>query len=106
MSISGAFTLSSGKRWLQSKIKARGSRPDIKRKESMESLQGATLGVPTDPGVEFDEMVDEIVEEVKRRRGSKELPDAAEVRAQVEKSLSEKAKMAREIVASETDKAK
>lgn len=36
----------------------------MKRSESMESLEGATLGVPNEPGKEFDEMVDEVVEEV------------------------------------------
>lgn len=58
----------------------------------MEHLHGATLGVPSDPGREFDEMVDEIVEEVKRRRGSEGLPDVNEVRKQVEESLFKKAR--------------
>ena len=106
VSISGAFTLSPGKRWLQRKLKARGQRPNLQRAESHESLQGATLGVPTDPGVEFDEMVDEIVEEVRRRRGGKPLPDAAEVRRQVERTLSAKSQEAKEALASESAKAK
>lgn len=101
VTLSGAFTASPAKRWLQQKIKARSTRPAVKRQESMENLQGATLGVPTDPGVEFDEMVDEIVEEVRKRRGGKPLPDAAEVRRQVERSLSEKAGQIRETVAAE-----
>jgi len=58
----------------------------------MEHLHGATLGVPSDPGREFDEMVDEIVEEVKRRRGSEVLPDVKEVRRQVEETLFRKAR--------------
>lgn len=58
----------------------------------MEDLHGATLGVPSDPGKEFDEMVDEIVEEVKRRRGSEGLPDMKELRAQVEENLFKKAR--------------
>lgn len=58
----------------------------------MDHLAGATLGVPSDPGREFDEMVDEIVEEVKRRRGSKDLPDVAEVRKQVAETLFKKVK--------------
>ena len=58
----------------------------------MEHLHGATLGVPSDPGREFDEMVDEIVEEVKKRRGGKDLPDLQEVRKQVEESLFKRAK--------------
>lgn len=59
-----------------------------------------------DPGVEFDEMVDEIVEEVRKRRGGKPLPDAAEVRRQVERKLSARAQEAREIVAPEVAKAR
>jgi lysophospholipid acyltransferase len=78
----------------------------LQRAESHESLQGATLGVPTDPGVEFDEMVDEIVEEVRKRRGGKPLPNPAEVRLQVERTLSAKAKEARETVAPEVAKAR
>jgi lysophospholipid acyltransferase len=62
--------------------------------------------VPTDPGVEFDEMVDEIVEEVRKRRGGKPLPNPAEVRLQVERTLSAKAKEARETVAPEVAKAR
>jgi lysophospholipid acyltransferase len=55
---------------LNKKVKARtgSSRPDLRRNESQESLQGATLGVPVNPGQEFDDMVDEIVAEVNRRR--------------------------------------
>lgn len=77
----------------------------MKRQESMENIAGATLGVPTDPGVEFDEMVDEIVEEVRKRRGGKDLPDPAEVRRQVERTLSEKAKALSEGVTSGESKA-
>jgi lysophospholipid acyltransferase len=64
------------------------------------------LGVPTDPGVEFDEMVDEIVEEVRKRRGGKPLPDPAEVRRQVERTLSMKSQEAKEALASESAKGK
>ena len=59
-----------------------------------------------DPGVEFDEMVDEIVEEVRKRRGGKPLPNPAEVRRQVERTLSEKASAAREVLGPESEKAK
>jgi lysophospholipid acyltransferase len=106
VSISGAFTLSPGKRWIQRKLKARGQRPSMHRQESHESLAGATLGVPLDPGVEFDEMVDEIVEEVRKRRGGKPLPNPAEVRRQVERTLTDKATAAREAMAPEGEKAK
>lgn len=62
----------------------------------MESLQGATLGVPSEPGREFDEMVDEIVEEVKKRSGGQPLPDAAELRRRVEASLKRKTNEAKD----------
>ena len=90
VSISGAFTLSPGKRWIQHKLKARGQRPSMHRQESLESLAGATLGVPLDPGVEFDEMVDEIIVEVKKRRVSGKGPEGPELRKKVEEMLLQK----------------
>ncbi|KAK6440496.1 Lysophospholipid acyltransferase [Oleoguttula sp. CCFEE 5521] len=92
VTLAGAFTASPGKKWIQSKIKARSTRPGMQRVESMDHLAGATLGVPSDPGKEFDEMVDEIVVEVKKRRGSKGVPDVAELRQQVKENLFTKAK--------------
>ena len=64
------------------------------------------MGVPTDPGVEVDEMEDEIVEEVRKRRGGKPLPNPAEVRRQVERTLSAKSQEAKEALASESAEAK
>lgn len=85
-----AFLMSPGKKWLQQKVKARTMvRPEPHRADSHEGMQGATLGVPHEPGQEFDEMVDEIVEEVKKRRGSKTVPDAMELRKMVADNLSE-----------------
>lgn len=88
------FLLTPGKTWLSKKVKARSTstRPDLKRNESQESLQGATLGVPVDPGKEYDEMVDEIVEEVEKRRGSKRGPEGLELRKLVEETLNQKSK--------------
>lgn len=85
--ICSALLGSPAKAWLSQKVKARTSKPAITRSESTESLQGATLGVPSDPGREFDAMVDEIMDEVKKRRGSKHLPDGQELRKQVEDNL-------------------
>jgi len=83
------FLLTPGKTWLQRKVKARSTRPQLQRNESQESLQGATLGVPVDPGKEFDEMVDDIIEEVNRRRteGAPQGPDGPELRRKVEDAL-------------------
>ena len=49
--------------------------------------------MPVDPGKEYDEMVDEIVEEVKRRRGSKPGPEGLELRKMVEETLNQTKKM-------------
>ncbi|KAK3048877.1 Lysophospholipid acyltransferase [Extremus antarcticus] len=81
------FLVTPGKAWLQRKVKARVGRPELKRGESQE---GTTLGVPSEPGQEFDEMVDEIMEEVKRRQGSSALPDGQELRKRVEETLRSK----------------
>jgi lysophospholipid acyltransferase len=88
VTICSIFLASPGKAWLAKKIKARQtSRPAICRSESMESLQGATLGVPSEPGKEWEEMINEVTEEVKKRRGSKPGPDGVELRKMVEETL-------------------
>ncbi|EME43207.1 hypothetical protein DOTSEDRAFT_72556 [Dothistroma septosporum NZE10] len=80
--------LTPAKTFLQKKVRARTStRPDLKRHESNESMQGATLGVPSDPGREYDEMVEEIVEEVRKRKGNAVLPNQQELRRRVEETL-------------------
>lgn len=85
---SSAFLASPGKAWLQKKVKAHtASRPALGRSDSTESLQGATLGVPSEPGKEWDEMVDEVMDEVKKRRGSKPGPEGPELREMVEGAL-------------------
>ncbi|WPH00819.1 Hypothetical protein R9X50_00364900 [Acrodontium crateriforme] len=82
------FLASPGKALLLKRVKARSTRrPELTRNESQESLQGATLGVPVNPGKEWDEMVDEIVEEVKRRRGSAAGPEGVDLRRKVEETL-------------------
>lgn len=59
----------------------------MKRVESHEHMEGATLGVPSEPGREFDEMVDEVMEEIKKRRGSKAGPDGLQLKNMVVDSL-------------------
>lgn len=84
VALCSAFLGSPGKAWLSRKVKARQTtKPALGRSQSTESLQGATLGVPSEPGMEFDEMVDEVMEEVKKRRGSKGGPEGQELRRQV-----------------------
>ncbi|SMQ53226.1 unnamed protein product [Zymoseptoria tritici ST99CH_3D7] len=86
------FLATPGKAWLSKKVKARtgASRPGIRRNESQDHLEGATLGVPVNLVKEFDEMVDEIVEEVKRRRAAgngDKGPEGAELRSLVAETL-------------------
>lgn len=83
------FLLTPGKAWLQRRVKAHSTRPSsqLRRNESQESLQGATLGVPNDPSREWDEMVDEIMEEVKKRKDAQDLPQGQELRRRVEETL-------------------
>lgn len=103
------FLLTPGKAYLQNKIKARAgaARPGMERQTSketvkMEAAAGGTLGVPAEPGKEFDEMVDEVLEEVRRRRERGEglefkVPaDGMELRRRVEKSLREKMAVGKE----------
>lgn len=100
------FLLTPGKAYLQRKVKAyqqSGGRPGVDRTKSKETVQmdraaGGTLGVPSEPGAEFDEMVDEVLEEVRKRRergdsvGFKVPTDAMELRKRVEGSVREKMK--------------
>ena len=87
------FLASPGKAWLTRKVKARTSeeRPAMQRQESTESLammmNGPVMGVPSEPGREWDERVDEVVGEVKKRRGSKAGPEGRELRRLVEDML-------------------
>ena len=61
--LSSALIASPLKKQLQKRVKAYTSRPTMQRNESHEHLQGAMLGVPVDPGKEFDEFVDEVEED-------------------------------------------
>ncbi|KAK5109450.1 hypothetical protein LTR62_007009 [Meristemomyces frigidus] len=96
VALCSAFLASPGKAWLAKKVKERtasagATKPKLGRADSTESLQGTTLGVPSEPGKEFDEVVDEIMAEVKARRGSRAGPEGAELRKRVEHSLHQKA---------------
>ncbi|KAK0904090.1 Lysophospholipid acyltransferase [Friedmanniomyces endolithicus] len=79
------FLASPGKAWLARKAGARsargaqGGKPGLGRTDSMDSLRGTTLGVPSEPGREFDELVEEIMVEVKMRRGSRAGPEGVEL---------------------------
>jgi lysophospholipid acyltransferase len=84
------FLITPGKTYLQKQVKKRTTKPELQRSESQESLHGQTLGVPSEPGQEFDEMVDEVMVEIKRRRGNQAGPEGVELRRMVEDALSRK----------------
>lgn len=95
VTICSVFLVTPGKTYLQKKVKARTAtakkaEDSLPRTESQENMQGATLGVPYEPGQEFDEMVDEIMEEVKKRKGSGVGPDGMALRKRVENALHQK----------------
>ena len=90
VTICSVFLITPGKTYLQKRVKARTTRPDLHRTPSQESMQGETLGVPSEPGHEFDEMVDEVMVEIKKRRGSAAGPDGIELKKMVEDALSRK----------------
>lgn len=90
VTLSSVFLLTPGKTYLQKQVKARTSKPTLQRTDSQDSLGGGTLGIPSEPGQEWDEMVDEVVEAVKKRRGSKSGPEGLELRRMVEDTLQRK----------------
>jgi lysophospholipid acyltransferase len=53
----------------------------------MESLQGATMGIPVDPEREWDEMVEEVLEELRRRTGGEVKIEQPELKKLVEEKL-------------------
>ncbi|TKA77586.1 hypothetical protein B0A49_01739 [Cryomyces minteri] len=65
-----AFLSSPGKAWVKTELNKR-NKPKLERAESYDSLDGPTLGLPNDPGQEFDEIVAEVRAEIaaRKRRG-------------------------------------
>lgn len=60
------FLISPGKQYLQSEVKKR-NRPAMVRADSQDA-ELSTLGLPSDPGMEWDKMVEEIKEEIEVRK--------------------------------------
>ena len=60
------FLLTPGKSWLQQEIKKK-NRPGFPWTESVDK-QSTYLGLPNDPGKEWDEIVDEITAELDKRK--------------------------------------
>lgn len=67
VSAASLFLASPGKAWLQAQVKNRSStsRPAVSRAESQDTHP--TLGLPNDPGKEWDNMVEEISAELEAR---------------------------------------
>ncbi|KAF2721288.1 MBOAT-domain-containing protein [Polychaeton citri CBS 116435] len=80
--------LTPAKQILSKQVKARSTRSAKKQDSPDEGSGKETLGVPGDPGKQWDVMVDEVVAEVNKRRGNKAGPDASELRRNVQDRLS------------------
>ncbi|KAL1304446.1 hypothetical protein AAFC00_003442 [Neodothiora populina] len=82
------FLASPGKKWIQSKVKQHSNVSEATRPTTLkhsDSYEGTTtLGLPNDPGREWDMMVEEITSEIdaRKRRGQ---PVSAELKATAEK---------------------
>lgn len=96
--ISSLFLLTPGKAYLQKQVKIyQGAKPGVggrpvgmERAHSMttEEVQRETLlGIPTEPGREWDELVDEVTAEMLKRRGDKKGPEGIELRDMVERQM-------------------
>jgi lysophospholipid acyltransferase len=70
------FLITPGKQWLQSQVKAK-NRPAMARADSHDGAP--TLGLPNDPGKAWDEMVEEITNEIDARR-KKGIPITGDLR--------------------------
>ena len=80
------FLLTPGKAWLSSNVKAyqrTAGRPAAQRQDSYS--KETYLGLPNDPGKEWDNMVDEIANEIERRRS-----DGKPIKEEVKQVLREK----------------
>ncbi|KAL9112682.1 MAG: hypothetical protein Q9227_002985 [Pyrenula ochraceoflavens] len=87
-----AFFASPAKQWLDQRVKKH-IQPGLQRSHSEESLHHPSLGLPSDPGRDVDEAVQEIKQEVetRRRRGSKvTMPTGEELVKTLEDKLGRK----------------
>ena len=89
------FFASPGKAYLIEKLKARqcGEKPALKRTASQDTISHPILGLPSDPGRDIDEAVQEVKDEVesRRRKGSVvKMPEGKAMKAAVEDKLGKK----------------
>ena len=94
VALCSGFLLTPGRTWLVQHVKARQQsaapalrRPAAPQSEIVDGVPGAMLGVPGDPGREFDELVDEVVQEVQKGGVGKDFPDGLELRHRIEGKL-------------------
>jgi lysophospholipid acyltransferase len=92
VALSLGFFASPAKPWLIKRINKR-NHPVVKKTVSEETYYEPALGLPSDPGRDIDEALDEIREEVesRRRRGSKAtMPSGSELLRAVEDKIGKK----------------
>ncbi|KAK5315234.1 Lysophospholipid acyltransferase [Exophiala xenobiotica] len=86
VAVAMAFFASPAKKWLGQKLDKR-NHPHLRKTLSQETNYPPSLGLPSDPGREIDEAIDEIRQEVeiRRRRGSKvTMPTGESLRRELE----------------------
>lgn len=89
VAVSISFFASPGKAWLNQRLNKR-NHPQLRRTRSQEEISHPSLGLPSDPGRDVDEAVEEIKQEIemRRRKGSKvTMPTGQELRKIIEDKL-------------------
>lgn len=90
--LSLAFFASPGGAYLDKKLKAR-NKPRLQRTTSEESVGQPTLGLPSDPGKDIDEAVDEMkaeIEELKKSGKTVSMPSGEELKSAIEEKVGRK----------------
>lgn len=83
-----AFFASPAKPWLIKQLNEK-RKPALQRTASQESLKEPVMGMPHDPGQDFDEVFQEVRDEVEKRRRNKPGPRSVSAGQKIERALSE-----------------
>lgn len=83
-----AFFASPAKPWLIKQLNEK-RKPALQRTASQESLKEPVMGMPYDPGQDFDEVFQEVRDEVEKRRRNKSGPRSVSAGQKIEGALSE-----------------
>ncbi len=87
-----AFFASPAKAWLNQQLNKRNT-PALQRTASQESMREPLMGLPNDPGQDFDEVVQEVRDEVERRRKGSGRRSAKSVGQEAKEVLKERTGM-------------